>query len=140
MPVRCILPLAALLAATAVGLGAYLAHGLEDHLQSAGHAAELTKRLDWFETGVRNHMVHALGLLLVGVLASRAGAHTALRFAAAAFVAGIVLFSGSLYVMTLAPSDWSWLGAVVPLGGVSMILGWLTIAFATWQSPTTQSR
>jgi uncharacterized membrane protein YgdD (TMEM256/DUF423 family) len=134
MPVRCILPLAALLAATAVGLGAYSAHGLQEHLVSVGHAAGLTKRLDWFETGVRYHMAHALGLLLVGVLASRQGSSSALRFAAAAFVVGIALFSGSLYVMTLAPADWSWLGAVVPLGGLSLIVGWLVVAFATWKS------
>jgi uncharacterized membrane protein YgdD (TMEM256/DUF423 family) len=136
MPIRCIIPLAALLAATAVGLGAYSAHGLEKHLESVGHAADLTERLDWFDTGVRYHLYHALGLLLVGVLASREGSFVgsskALRLAAAAFVVGITLFSGSLYVMTLAPADWRWLGAVVPLGGVSLIVGWLVVAYATW--------
>ncbi len=133
MPVRCILPLAALLAATAVGLGAYSAHGLGKHLESVGHEADLAERLDWFETGVRYHMHHALGLLLVGVLASREGACAALRFAAVAFVVGIVLFSGSLYVMTLSPADWRWLGAVVPLGGVALIVGWFVVAYATWK-------
>lgn len=138
MPVRCILPLAALLAAAAVGLGAYSAHGLEKHLESVGLEADLPQRLAWFETGVHYHMVHALGLLLVGILASREGSSatssTALRLAAIAFVAGITLFSGSLYVMTLAPTEWRWLGAVVPLGGVSLIVGWLVVAFATWKS------
>ncbi len=102
MPTRLILPLGALLAAAGVALGAYCAHGLDKHLQSAGYAEELAQRLDWFETGVRYHMVHALVLLVVGVLASRVGASAALRFAAVAFVVGIVLFSGLLYVMTLA--------------------------------------
>ncbi len=131
MPPRWIVPLAALLAAAAVGLGAYSAHGLEKRLESLGYHAE---RLDWFETGVQYHMYHALGLLLVGVLARREGASAALHFAAVAFVVGIVLFSGSLYVMTLASAEWHWLGAVVPLGGVSWIVGWFVVAFATWKS------
>ena len=134
MPVRCIFPLAALLAAIAVGLGAYSAHGLAKHLETSGHEANLAQRLEWFETAVRYHMYHALGLLLVGVLVSREGSHSALRFAATAFVVGIVLFSGSLYSMALASADWRWLGPVVPLGGVSLIVGWLVVAFATWKS------
>ena len=133
MPPRWIIPLAALLAATAVGLGAYSAHGLEKRLESLGYHADLDKRLDWFETGVRQHMVHALGLLVVGVFASREGDSAALHFAAVAFVVGIVLFSGSLYVMTLALAEWRWLGAVVPLGGVSLIIGWFVVAYAAWK-------
>ncbi len=137
MPTRLILPLGALLAAAGVALGAYSAHGLQKHLQSAGYAEELTQRLDWFETGVRYHMFHALGLLVVGALASREGASAdsfkGLRFAAVAFVVGIVLFSGSLYAMTLAPADWRWLGAVVPLGGISLIVGWFVVAYVTWK-------
>lgn len=136
MPPRWIIPLAALLAAAAVGLGAYSAHGLGGHLESLGYETDLAKRIDWFETGVRYHMSHALGLLLVGVLASRevsSAACRSLRFAAAAFVMGIVLFSGSLYAMTLTTADWRWLGAVVPLGGVSLIVGWLVVAYAAWK-------
>ena len=133
MPARCITPLAALLAAIAVGLGAYSAHGLDKHLESAGYEANLTERLDWFETGVRYHLYHALGLLLVGAMASREGAPKALSFASAAFLLGIVLFSGSLYAMSLAPDGWSKLGAVVPLGGLSFIIGWIILAGATWK-------
>ncbi len=133
MPPRWIVPLAALLAAAAVGLGAYSAHGLEERLESLGYHADLAERLDWFESGVRYHMYHALGLLLVGVLASREGASASLHFAGVAFVVGIVLFSGSLYVMTLASAEWRWLGAVVPLGGVSLIVGWFVVAYATWK-------
>lgn len=133
MPTRLILPLGALMAAAGVALGAYSAHGLEKHLESAGYAEEFTQRLDWFETGVQYHMYHAFGLLLVGVLASREGASMALRFAAVVFFLGIVLFSGSLYAMTLASADWRWLGAVVPLGGLSWIIGWVVVAYATWK-------
>ena len=91
------------------------------------------ERLDWFETGVRYHLYHALGLLLVGAMASREGAPKALSFASAAFLLGIVLFSGSLYAMSLAPDGWSKLGAVVPLGGLSLIIGWIILAGATWK-------
>jgi len=133
MAPRWILPLAALLAAAAVALGAYSAHGLEGRLDSLGYQADLAERFEWFETGVRYHMYHALGLLVVGLLASRENSSAALRLAAVAFVAGILLFSGSLYVMTLAPANWRWLGAVVPLGGISLIFGWCVVAYAVWK-------
>jgi len=133
MPVRYVLPLGAILAAIAVGLGAYAAHGLDKHLIAAGYEADLTVRLNWFETGVRYQMYHALALLFVGVLASRDNPCLALRFAAAAFVAGIALFSGSLYLMALTSADWRWLGAIVPLGGASFIVGWVVVAYATWK-------
>ena len=134
MFMRYLLPLAALLAAFAVGLGAYAAHGLEDRLQSAGHEADLSQRLDWFATGVRYHMYHALGLALVGVLAQRESSSKLLPAVAIACVLGILLFSGSLYAMTLGPDSWRWLGAVVPLGGISLIGGWLILAWTTWNT------
>lgn len=133
MPVRLILSLAALLAAAAVALGAYSAHGLESHLQSAGYDASLTERLDWFATGAQYQMYHALALALVGLMATGETARGGLRVAAIAFVVGIVLFSGSLYVMALASDDWRRLGAVVPLGGASFIVGWLALAYAAWR-------
>jgi uncharacterized membrane protein YgdD (TMEM256/DUF423 family) len=128
-----VLPLAALLAAAAVALGAYSAHGLDKHLQSAGYAEDLAQRRDWFATGVQYQMYHALALALVGLMVSGKIAGGGLRVAAVAFILGIVLFSGSLYVMTLAPVAWRKLGAVVPLGGLSFIVGWLTLAYAAWR-------
>ncbi len=133
MSSRLVISLAALLAAAAVALGAYSAHGLEKHLQSAGYEASLTKRLDWFASGVQYQMYHALALALVGLMATGETASGGLRVAAIAFVLGIVLFSGSLYVMTLAPDEWRKLGAVVPLGGLSFIIGWLSLARAAWR-------
>ena len=80
-----------------------------------------------FEVGVRYHMYHALGLLAVAWAADRWTG----RWTAAAgwlFVAGIVIFSGSLYLMALTGARW--LGAVTPIGGLAFILGWVALALA----------
>jgi uncharacterized membrane protein YgdD (TMEM256/DUF423 family) len=132
-PTFSLLSLAALLAAIGVALGAYSAHGLENHLRAAGYAADLAERLDWFKTGVQYHLYHALALALVGLVVAGETASSGLRVAAIAFLLGIALFSGSLYVMTLAPVAWRKLGAVVPLGGLSFIVGWLALAQAAWR-------
>ena len=118
----------ALLAAAAVGLGAYAAHGLEKQLIGLGYETDLPKRLAWFETGARYQMFHAIALLLTGVIAERRENRRTLSAAAILFVAGMLLFSGSLYAMTLLGSDWRWLGAITPLGGLSFILGWILLA------------
>ncbi len=115
-----------MLAAAGVGLGAFGAHGLEDRLLQLGYEAELQQRLDWFETGVKYHLYHALGLMVVSQV-------SASRVARIAFLLGIALFSGSLYAMTLLSDDWSKLGAVVPLGGLSFIAGWILVAVAAWR-------
>lgn len=117
-----------MLAAAAVALGAYGAHGLEKKLVAIGYEAELTKRLDWFETGVKYHLYHTLGMMLVALIAERRETVRLLKVVPALFFAGIVLFSGSLYAMTLLSASWSKLGAVVPLGGVSFIAGWILLA------------
>jgi uncharacterized membrane protein YgdD (TMEM256/DUF423 family) len=102
-----------------VMLGAFGAHGLKTRV-----APEL---LTVFETGVRYHMYHALALLAVGWAATRWT--TPLVHASGwAFLAGIVIFSGSLYVMTLTGARW--LGAITPLGGIAFILGWALLAAA----------
>jgi uncharacterized membrane protein YgdD (TMEM256/DUF423 family) len=120
--------LGALLAAAAVGLGAYAAHGLEKQIVALGYEADLAKRLDWFETGVKYHLYHALGIIVIALVAERRTASRLLHVAPLMFVAGIVLFSGSLYAMTLVSASWSKLGAVVPLGGASFIAGWILLA------------
>jgi uncharacterized membrane protein YgdD (TMEM256/DUF423 family) len=106
--------------ALAVVLGAFGAHALEERLSA--------ERLAVFETGVRYHFVHALALLATGLFAERRRASRALAFAAGAFVAGIALFSGSLYALSLL--DARWLGAVAPFGGVAFIAGWAALAAA----------
>ncbi|MUT64429.1 DUF423 domain-containing protein [Paenibacillus sp. NEAU-GSW1] len=104
-------------AALAVALGAFGAHGLKE---------VLTERLlEIFETGVRYQMYHSLGLMLVALLADRIGASKALRTGANLLIAGVVIFSGSLYALAL--SDVSVLGAITPIGGVAFLAGWAFI-------------
>jgi len=128
----------AVLAALAVVFGAFGAHGLEDHLESVYGDAEKQivglkvpatyKYLRDFNTGAEYHMYHALGLLGLGIAASRqetvGKSH---HIAAWSFLIGTVLFSGSLYVLVLTGQ--TWLGAITPFGGTLMIIGW--VAFAT---------
>lgn len=103
----------------AIVLGALGAHGsLHEKLKAAG-------QLEHWETGVRYHLPHAVLLLVIALLA---GESKALRRAWCPIFAGIILFSGSLYV--LAYTGVKWLGAVTPFGGVSFMLGWLLLAFA----------
>jgi uncharacterized membrane protein YgdD (TMEM256/DUF423 family) len=100
----------------AVGLGAFGAHGLKSRV-----SAEM---LAVWQTAVLYHLVHALGLLLVGLLAL----HLPVRAAGWTLLAGIVLFSGSLYLMVL--TGIRPLGMVTPLGGVAFLAGWLLLALA----------
>lgn len=108
---------AALLAGLAVALGAFAAHGMKPHYEPA--------QLATFETGVRYQMYHALALGLCAALAA-AGWRT--RGAELAFLAGIALFSGSLYGLVWL--DARWLGPVTPLGGVAFLVGWLLLALS----------
>lgn len=80
-----------------------------------------------FETAARYQMYHAIGLVLIGVVAMNQP-RTALTAAGGAMIAGTVLFSGSLYL--LAVTDIKWLGAITPLGGLAFMAGWLMLAFA----------
>ena len=107
----------AVLCALGVVLGAFGAHGLRERL-----TADL---LAVFETGVRYHLIHALGLLAVAWAASR-WPNAWVGAAGWLFVAGIAVFSGSLYV--LAVTGIRWLGAITPIGGVCLIAGWVVLA------------
>jgi uncharacterized membrane protein YgdD (TMEM256/DUF423 family) len=104
----------------AVTLGAFGAHGLRGRLSP--------EMLAVFETGVRYHMYHALALLLVALVMGRLSGWL-IQTAGWCFVAGIVLFSGSLYALAL--SGVTILGAVTPLGGVAFLAGWACLAFAS---------
>ena len=107
----------AVAAGLGVILGAFGAHGLRSRV-----TADL---LVIFETGVRYHMYHALALLAVGLAAARWNSGW-FNAAGWLFVAGIVIFSGSLYAMTFTGARW--LGAITPLGGLAFILGWAALA------------
>lgn len=109
-----------------VALGAFGAHGLTARLASLA-AGEGPVRLEWWKTAAHYHLVHALALGLAAVLAgSRQG--RAPSVAGIAFGIGIVLFSGSLYTMTL--TGVRVLGAVTPLGGVAFLVGWVALGLA----------
>ncbi len=103
----------------AVALGAFGAHGLSQRL-----SADL---LDVYHTGVDYHMFHSLALVAVGLL-QRHTPSAAARWAGALFLAGIVVFSGSLYL--LAVSGVRQLGMVTPLGGLAFLAGWIAFALA----------
>ena len=105
----------------AVALGAFGAHGLRPRLEPLADAA---KRLEWWSTAAQYQAIHALALGLVAVLASRSTS-VAVQVAAISFVVGTVLFSGSLYVMTL--TGIRALGAVTPLGGLAFLVGWASL-------------
>lgn len=118
MTAKVITQLGALSACLAVGLGAFGAHALKARL-----SAEL---LVIFETGVRYQMYHSLALLAVGILGLLLPT-ARLGLCAGLFLAGIVIFSGSLY--TLALSGVRTWGAVTPLGGLCLLAGWLLLAW-----------
>jgi len=124
---RLYLTLAAGLGCLAVALGAFGAHGLAKFLASFDDGA---LRLDWWKTAAQYHLAHALAL---GLAAGVVGDTRAGRVACVAFALGIVLFSGSLYTMTLTGTRW--LGAVTPLGGLSMMAGWVALAVAALSKP-----
>lgn len=112
--------LAAINGFIAVGLGAFAAHGLKNRLPE--------DLLAIFQTGVQYQMYHALALFGVGLLAMQLSDSTLLRASGWAFVIGIVIFSGSLYVLSL--SGVRWLGAITPIGGVAFLTGWGLLAIA----------
>ena len=102
-----------------VALGAFGAHGLEGRVPP--------RDLEIFETAVRYQMYHALALILMGWVVSRWPGDAAV-VAGWAFVVGVLVFSGSLYLLVLTGARW--LGAITPLGGLALLLGWAALAWA----------
>lgn len=107
----------------AVGLGAFAAHGLKDRLTP--------EMLAVFHTGVQYQMYHSLALIGVVILTKIFGVNIWLQASGALFLAGILLFSGSLYVLALGGSKI--FGPITPLGGLFFLLGWLSLFIATFQ-------
>jgi len=111
-------------AALVVALGAFGAHGLK---------ARLTPdMLAVYQTGVHYHLFHALGLLVVGLVAMQISDSATLRWSGWLMLIGIVLFSGSLYVLSI--SGLRWLGAITPFGGVSFIAAWVLFVVALFKA------
>ena len=101
-----------------VMIGAFGAHMLEPIIGE--------DKISVYETGVQYHMIHALGIILIGVIAKVFGEAKLLVWSARLLFIGIILFSGSLYVLSI--SGLGPLGAITPLGGVSFIAGWICLA------------
>jgi uncharacterized membrane protein YgdD (TMEM256/DUF423 family) len=117
-----ILMTASILLALAIAIGAFGAHGLKAHLSN--------EMLQTYKTGVDYHFYHALGLLSIGVL-SISYPSSLLNWSAILLSVGIILFSGSLYVLSIIGIKW--LGAITPLGGLSFIAGWVLLFIAVWK-------
>ena len=124
---RIFIVLSGLLGFTAVALGAFGAHGLRSRLESLPDGV---KRLEWWNTAAHYHLIHALALALAAWLVHR-GAGTSGAVAGWSFVAGIALFSGSLYLMTITGQ--TKLGAITPLGGLLLLVGWGAVVVAGWR-------
>lgn len=110
--------LGALLGAIGVTLGAFGAHGLKSVLDA--------EKLGWWQTGVQYQLWHAVVLVAIG-----AAALPGTRPVAILMALGVLVFSGSLYVMAL--TGMRWLGMVTPLGGLALIAGWLLLAWRAWR-------
>ncbi len=109
-------------AALAVALGAFGAHALKERLSE--------RYLAIWETAVQYQMFHAIGLIAIGILMSTSllGQSTTLTWAGYLLLAGIIIFSGSLYILSL--SGIGILGAITPIGGVAFIVGWILLIIA----------
>jgi uncharacterized membrane protein YgdD (TMEM256/DUF423 family) len=129
------LVLGAALAAAAVALGAFHAHGLQGWLERAGTAPDqLARRLADAEIAIRYQMYHALGLLLLGaVLLQQRSA--LLHLACLLLSGGLLLFAGGLYLIVFAGTALHW--AIVPAGGLVLISGWCVAALALLLLPRT---
>lgn len=101
----------------AVALGAFGAHALKNHLDDYARGV--------YETAVLYHFVHSLALLAVGVLCRVGVPRRSLSAAGVAFITGLLIFCGSLYLLSV--TGLRWLGAVTPLGGVAFLSGWLLL-------------
>ena len=119
-PLRPALVLGALFALLAVMAGAFGAHGLRGVVDARG--------LEVFQTAVTYQVYHSLALILVAILPVAGLSRRLLGIAAGFFVAGILLFSGSLYLLVL--TDLRWVGPVTPVGGMGFMVGWILVVIA----------
>jgi len=123
------LQIGSLFALLAVVLGAFGAHGLETQLSP--------ERLDTFETGVRYHFYHSFALLATALIGQHFS-HKLIRTAGWLFAVGILLFSGSIYLLAcrdiLGIASWTWLGPITPIGGTFFIVGWALLMVGIGQA------
>lgn len=112
--------LGSIVMALSVAIGAFGAHGLEPRLSE--------RMMKNYQTGVQYHMIHGIGLLIVGIVALKLTSSSMLNGAGWSFLIGIILFSGSLYTMAL--TGITKLGAITPIGGLAFIVGWVLLGVA----------
>ena len=111
----------AVLGAVGVAMGAFGAHALKDTVEP--------RMLDIWSTATQYQLWHALAIVAVALLAGREGANTtAVQVAGGAFTFGVLVFSGSLFLLVLTGK--TWLGAITPIGGTALIVGWIALAVA----------
>jgi uncharacterized membrane protein YgdD (TMEM256/DUF423 family) len=115
--------LASLSGMLVVAFGAFGAHALKNRLDDYS--------LGVFQTAVQYHFYHSLALLAVGMIALSQPDSVLLRSSGWLFLIGILVFSGSLYLLSI--SGMRWLGAITPLGGLAFIAGWGCLAAASWK-------
>lgn len=115
--------------AFAVAFGAFGAHIVQDMLTP--------ERFEVYKTGVEYHFYHAIGLLLIGVASFHIEKSAWLIWSSRLIIIGILIFSGSLYILTL--TNTGWLGAITPLGGVAFILGWSFFAVSASKESKNQN-
>jgi len=115
------LAIGAVLASLGVAMGAFGAHALKGHLTP--------DRLEVWKTATHYHLLHAVAVAFLGatIATTLPGSETSLKL----LTTGLVIFSGTLYLLCL--TGVGWLGAITPIGGLLMIAGWLTLAWAAWQ-------
>jgi uncharacterized membrane protein YgdD (TMEM256/DUF423 family) len=114
--------LAGMLGALAVGIGAFGAHGLQPIL-------EANARTETFQTAVNYHFFHAITILILAIWLNIQPERKFIKRVIWSLVSGIMIFSGSLYLLAL--SEINWLGAITPIGGVAFIYGWLSLIWYT---------
>ncbi|WP_194777361.1 DUF423 domain-containing protein [Pararhodonellum marinum] len=110
--------IACILGLLSVGIGAFGAHGLSEILESLG-------RTETFETAIKYQFYHSLAILAVGIIQLKFPNNRILGWANSIFLAGILIFSGSLLVLSLSGANW--LGAITPFGGIALMTGWLLV-------------
>ncbi|MGK7882059.1 MAG: DUF423 domain-containing protein [Crocosphaera sp.] len=121
--IKLFLFIGSILAALSVAGGAFATHALKNQLSD--------RSLEIFETGTKYQMYHALALILVALLLTRVETPSITMISAGyAFIIGILIFSGSLYALSL--TGIKWLGAIAPIGGAAFLIGWLSLAIAAW--------
>ncbi|WGU94776.1 DUF423 domain-containing protein [Paenibacillus dendritiformis] len=103
-----------------VALGAFGAHIMQARLTP--------ERMATYETAVQYHMAHALGLIMIAILADKLADQKKVQWSARLLLTGMIIFSGSLYLLCF--TGFSMLGAITPIGGVAFLIGWLMLALA----------